>query len=518
MLRFQLQRQAVSILLWALTIGTLVGYQSWGSQSLYGPEALAGLRRTMGGNAAVVASSGPPELLDSIGGEVVFEIYSYVAVAVALMTMFVVTRATRVEEETGRAELLTSMPAGRHAALGTALACAAVASAAVAAAVLVAAVVTGLPWAGSILLAASVVGVGVVFAALTAVAVQLVDTAAGARGIVVAGVLLAYALRAVGDVTGNGVSFASPIGWGQQTLPFVSDRWWPLALPMLLGAALVAVAVTLAGRRDLGSGVIAHRRGRTSAASSLKSPLGLAIRLRRGLVLAWAATVFALGAAYGSFADSIDEFLADNPDIADFLPRGAESATDAYLATTLTLLAVLASAHGVVSVLRSAHEERDGLVDVVLTAPSGRARSLGAAAAVAFGGSAAVLAAGGLGEGLAYGWVRGDASRLPATVAAALSYLPAVSILVAAAVLAVGASRTWAAAAAWTLFAYSAIATVFGDSFRLPDWSTVASPFDHLPQVPLESTNVPSMAVGLAVAAFLTTIGVALFCRRDIGR
>jgi ABC-2 type transport system permease protein len=37
------------------------------------PEALASLRQTMTGNAAIIAMSGPERLLDTIGGEVVFE-------------------------------------------------------------------------------------------------------------------------------------------------------------------------------------------------------------------------------------------------------------------------------------------------------------------------------------------------------------------------------------------------------------------------------------------------------------
>ena len=62
----------------------------------------------MGGNSAVVAFSGPTQLLATIGGEVVFEIFSYVAIVVALMNMFLVGRHTRTDEETGRAELVRS--------------------------------------------------------------------------------------------------------------------------------------------------------------------------------------------------------------------------------------------------------------------------------------------------------------------------------------------------------------------------------------------------------------------------
>src|SRR5690606_16468883 len=101
---------------WLLGIVFLFAYQSAGSQSIYDtPQELAKLRQTMGGNSAVVAMSGPTELLETIGGEVLFEILGYLAIVVAPMNMFLVGRHTRSEEETGRAELIRSARIGRRA-------------------------------------------------------------------------------------------------------------------------------------------------------------------------------------------------------------------------------------------------------------------------------------------------------------------------------------------------------------------------------------------------------------------
>ena len=99
LLRFMLRRERKGLPWWLLGVGFLVAYQSVGSQSLYGtPEKLAQLRQTLGGNPAMVAMSGPGELLDTIGGEVVFEIFAHVAIVVALMNMFLVGRHTRADE------------------------------------------------------------------------------------------------------------------------------------------------------------------------------------------------------------------------------------------------------------------------------------------------------------------------------------------------------------------------------------------------------------------------------------
>ncbi len=93
LLRFLLRRERVGLPWWLLGATLLVLVQSGQSQSLYGtPDALARLRQTIAGNTAAIAMNGPTRLLDSIGGEVVFEVFAFVAVVVALMNMFVVGR------------------------------------------------------------------------------------------------------------------------------------------------------------------------------------------------------------------------------------------------------------------------------------------------------------------------------------------------------------------------------------------------------------------------------------------
>ena len=146
LLRFMLRRERSKLPWWLLGIAFLWTYQSVGSQSLYNtPEKLARLRETLGANAALVAMSGPKELLDTIGGEVVFEIFVYASVVVALMNMFMIGRHTRSDEETGRAELIRSARVGRHAPLAAALALAGLANLAVAVVVFAGLAGTGLP-------------------------------------------------------------------------------------------------------------------------------------------------------------------------------------------------------------------------------------------------------------------------------------------------------------------------------------------------------------------------------------
>ena len=44
-----------------------------------------------------------------------------------------------------------------------------------------------------------------------------------------------------GDMGNGTLTWASPIGWGQEMQPWGANRWWPLGLMVLLLTALLAV-------------------------------------------------------------------------------------------------------------------------------------------------------------------------------------------------------------------------------------------------------------------------------------
>jgi len=66
-------------------------------------------------NAAAIAFNGAPQGLDTIGGQVAFQFGAVGMVLVALMSIFMVGRLTRGEEEAGRLEVVRSLPVGIHA-------------------------------------------------------------------------------------------------------------------------------------------------------------------------------------------------------------------------------------------------------------------------------------------------------------------------------------------------------------------------------------------------------------------
>jgi len=518
LLRFLLRRERRGLPWWLLGVTLLVLVQSGQSQNLYGSaEALQRLRQTLDANNAAIAMNGPTRLLESIGGEIVFEIFTFASIVIALMNMFLVGRHTRADEESGRAELIRSARIGRHAPLGAALLLAGLADVAAGLLVFTVAAGTGLPVAGSVLFGAAIAAVGVVFAALTAVAAQVFENARAVYGSVALLLGAAFALRAAGDVGSGALSWASPIGWGQRTYPYAGDRWWPLLLSLGVAGLLGVAALVLLARRDFGAGLVPARPGRATASAVLGNVSGLAWRQQRGALAGWAAGLGLLGIAYGSIGDSIAQYVRDNPNVAQFLPGGAADVVDSYLALTAGLSALLAAAYGVTSVLRIRAEETSGRADAVLATSTSRWTWLAGQLSVALAGTGLTLIAFGLGEGAAYGAAVSDPGQVPRLIGVALAYLPAVWLIVGATVLAVGWAPRPAAAVAWVVIAYCTVVAVFADSFDLPGWSRRASPFVHTPRVPFDDVAVTPLLVLSLLAAALIAAGYAGLRRRDIG-
>jgi ABC-2 type transport system permease protein len=234
----------------------------------------------------------------SIGSAFMTRGYLLLAVLAALMSALAVVRHTRQNEETGRAELVGAAVVGRHAGLAAAVIVTVGANLVLAALLGLVGIATGLPALCSFVAGLAVGALGIVFAGVAAVTVQLSSTTRGASGLAAAALGLAFAVSGIGnmlgsvDASGRRVvsawpAWLSPMGWGQQMRPFGGDIWWPLGLFAAAFVGLVGAASMLANRRDLGSGILADRRGNAAAEPRLLSPLGLAWRLQRGALLAW---------------------------------------------------------------------------------------------------------------------------------------------------------------------------------------------------------------------------------------
>jgi len=516
--RFIVRRDRVRIMLWVASIVALVALMAASIKGLFPTQAaLDQAAAASYGNAAVIAFNGPAQGLNTVGGEVAFQVGAMGLVVVALMSVLMIGSLTRGEEESGRLEMLRSLPVGSHAPTAAAALTVAAMNVAVGALVALALLAQHLPLVGSLTFGVSFTLTGLVFTGVALVTAQVTENTRVVYG--TAGAILgaSFVLRAVGDIGDGTLSWFSPIGWAQKTRPFAGERWWPFLIILAVTGCLVAATGALSARRDVGGGLVQPRPGRPSASRSLGHPLGLALRLQRGSLIGWSVGLLCAGLGYGSMANSVDSFVRNNKALTDVLASaGGGSLTDSYLATSFGFLALVGTGFAVQSTLRLRTEELSLHAEPLLATPVSRWRWAMSHLTVAFGGSVVVLAVAGLSVGVGYSLGGGDLTLLPRLIGAAVVYAPAMWLLVGLTVALVGLTPR-AAVAIWAVLAICLVLGLLGKALKLPGWLMTISPFQHVPQLPAADLNVLPLVVLTALAAALTWAGLSGLHRRDIG-
>ncbi|KJK34282.1 ABC transporter permease [Streptomyces variegatus] len=511
LLRFALRRDRLMIPVWIAVNALMVLSMPGTLEGLYGtPAERADLLRQMETNSSLRAMVGPA-FGDSLGALTAWRVGIYAGALAAVMSLLVVVRHTRDEEESGRQELVASGMVGRRASLTAALLAAAVANAVLA--LLLTAGLAGQGTAGALALGLGIAAVGMVFATAAAIVAQLTESARLARGLTAAVLGAAFVLRAAGDsATDDGSSvltWSSPLGWLENLRPYAGERWWVLAL--LAGAVVLqgTVAYALAGRRDLGMSFLPTRPG--PASGRLGSAGALAWRLQRGGVLGWSIGFFLAGVVYGGMTEGAADLVGDNDNARRIFERmgGQSGLTDAFLASMVGMLGLVAALYIVASVLRLHAEETSGRAEPVLANAVGRLRWAAGHLATAFGGAALIMLLAGLGFALGYGKETGP------ILGACLVQLPAVWVIGGVAVLLHGVLPR-AAMAAWGVAGAVLLIGWVGPALDAPQVVLDVSPFGHLPKLPGGSMEWGPVLTLTGVAVVLVAGGLAGLRRRDI--
>ncbi|MDT7726283.1 MAG: polyether ionophore transport system permease protein [Actinomycetota bacterium] len=520
--RLALRRDRIVLPLWIVILSVIPSSNAGAYDTLYPTVAeRAALTASIGANPSVAVLYGPAFDLSTAGGYAAWRLGGFMALFIGLMAVFTVTRHTRAEEDTGRAELLASTVLGRYAALTSAVLVSGAASLLIGLISAAALAGAGLPAAGAFAFGLSTAFAGLVFTAIAAVAVQLAEYSRTANGIGAAAVGVAFLCRAVGDSTVDTkwISWLSPIGWAQQSRPFAGERWWVLFLPLVATVLIGAVAYTLLPRRDFGVGILPPRPGPAVAAPGLRTPLALAWRLHRGPLIGWTIGLAVCGAVFGSIASGIGDIVGDSDQTRQMLERmgGSSVMTDTFLAAMVGVFSMTVSLYGVQAALRMRSEETSNRVEPLLSTSVGRLRWAASHLVFAFLGSAVVVLVTGITMGLANGMRTHDVSgSVGDMVLASLVQLPAVWVIVGVTVTLFGVLPK-AAPAAWGVAGAALLISMFGPVVNAPQAILDVSPFSHVPKLPGQEVTATPLAwlCGIALAAL--GAGLVAFRRRDIG-
>ena len=520
LVRFMLRRDRIKLPAWVAGLGLFVIYIGAALPQIAPTEADLAAASPLLSQPIGRMFAGPAYGMDPPSYETFFAggYTLYLYLLAALMNILLISRHTRVEEQSGRAELVRANVTGRHARLTAALVVAVITNLAAAVAVTAMALANDFATTGSLLVGVGVALTGMTFAGVSAVTAQLSEYSRSASGL--AGLVLgvSFALRALGDMAAEGgstLSWFSPLGWASQTAPYVLDRWWPLLLSIGLAAATTALAFGLQDRRDLGAGLLAARPGRAEAGPALGTVWGLAARLQRGPVLAWGFAIAVLGVVDGLFTQVMLDSAENMPDALQQV-FGAGELAAGYLAFLSVFSGYLTAAFIVYAVQGLKAEEDSGRAEAVLATPTGRT-AWGLSHVLAIGlGAVAVMLVTGLLVGVAAAGVTGTGALVGDGLLAHVNTLPAALVTLGICTLLVGWAPRLLAPVGWALVGVMIFVGNFATLLEVPDWVLALSPLHHMAQVPVEPVQwLPLLWLGL-IAVVAAALGLVGLRRRQI--
>jgi ABC-2 type transport system permease protein len=358
LLRAALKQDARNIAPWimlisALSASSVLAY-AWVFPDLPARQQLSA---TLGANPALSLIFGPARDLLTADGFNAWRAGALGTFFAALMTIFIVIRNSRADEDSGQAELLASGVMGRQTRLAVAMMMAVLASIALGVVSWLLTIACGGGWQNSLMLSATFTASGLMFAGVAGIAAQIGSDARTANSIAVATLGIAFIVRGYIDASqaGEWAVWLTPLGWLEQVRPADGNNGRPLLLALAFTIVTAAIALALHAHRDFGLGMIAPRRG-PARAGMVASVWGLALRINRGSLISWLIAFAGLGMVFGFLATSVGDVFASNPAMGGLIRSGATTQAGlifAFLVTILQLVGIIASIFGVQIVMRA---------------------------------------------------------------------------------------------------------------------------------------------------------------------
>lgn len=524
--RYVARRTMRPAALWGLAIGLYVTASALGYAGLAPTPAQRDVvLDTLASNVGFKALLGDTGRLHTVAGFVDWRVTGVMSLATSVWALLAATRQLRGEEAAGRWELTLAGPT--NAAAHTRRALAALGSGLLVLYVIVSAATVAVATRADVAFTASHIalfGIATIagpaqFLAIGALASQLAATRGRAVGLASAAFGVAFMVRALGDSapSAHWLVYTSPLGWIEQIHPLDDPHpLWLIPITVFTLAA-AAVAIVLAGRRDLGASIIPDRDRAVARTAMLGDPTLLALRLSRGAIIGWLTAIAAAALLYGSFAHSAGEAFAESAAIKRFagtLAGNAQQGAQLYasvvflMAMTLLMLYVASAMAGV------RETEADGHLDNLLVRRVSRQQWLVGRAAII----AAVTVLAGLLAGACF-WAGSaaqhtglDDGRL---FAAGTNATAPALLLLGMTIAAFGFVPRATAVVGYTLVAWSFLLEMLGSVITLNHWLMDTSLLHHIALAPTVDPNWRVVATYITLGVTAAAAGTWRLTRRD---
>ena len=517
--------------LWGLVFGLYVYDNAVSFDTIAATEAKrTGLLASMASNAGLKALLGDTQGITTRGGFTDWRAIGVTILVASIWGLLTATKALRGEETAGRWELfLSGQTTPRRAAAG--------ALAGLGAGVLTMYLLTALLTVGfgtrhnvaispgpGLLLALAITAGAAMFAAIGALASEVMPTRSRAAGLAGAIFGAAFMLRALGDATSSAhwLVYLSPLGWVEQLHPLTGAR--PVWLLPIIALIALCVAATIAlADRDLGASLLADKDAAAPRTALLGSPVLFAWRMNRTVIACWLGATLLASLLYGSLAKSTGEAFANSGALRKFtgslthvLERQLQLAgTRVFAGIVFLILMTLIMAFVASALGRVREDEAEGYLDNLLVRGVSRPRWLAGRAGLIL---AVVLGAGllgGLGFWAAAASQHAGLSAHELVLAGINSAVPA-TLLLGLGVLTFGFVPRLTSIVCWGVLAWAFLLDMLGSAIKINHWVMDTSLLHHPALAPAVSPDWRVAGTYLALGAAAALLGGWRFTARDL--
>ncbi len=529
--RFVARRCLRTGALWGLVFGLYIFDNAFAFSSISPtPAKRDALLNSMAANAGLKALLGDTVRVTTIGGFTDWRALGVTILVASIWGLLAATRYLRGEEAAGRWELfLAGQTTGRRAAaevlagLGAGVVAMYVPTALLTALV---GIRHDVPIAlgPSLFFALVVVSGAAMFAAVGALASEVMPTRARASGLVAAVFGGAFMLRAIGDTapSAHWLGYISPLGWVEQLRPLAGPQpLWLLPIAGLIAAC--AAGTVLLADRDLLTALLGDKDARPPRTALLRSPGLVTLRLSWASIAGWLAAAAVAGVLYGSFARTAGKAFSSSSLIRKFTGSLADIAlrqlqlqgARVYAGIVFLIMMTLAMAYVASALGRAREEEAEGYLDNLLVREVSRQRWLsgytGIVIVVAF--VAAMLGAAGF-------WLGAATQHTGLTVhelvlAGINSAAPAIA-LIGLGVAAFGFAPRLTAVACWGLVAWAFLIDMLGSAVKVNHWIMDTSLLRHMALAPAVHPDWRTVGTYAAIGGLGILAGLWRFTQRDL--
>ena len=519
------RRAARSGVVWGTLLGALVANEALSYDNGFPTlESRRQFAASFGGNSGLTAVTGPARQLGTLEGFLAWRMMSLLIVVGAVWGLLTATRLLRAEEDAGRWELLLAgRTAPRHATVQALVGLLAGWAAfwvplAVATTVAGSRPEVGISVPAALFYATAGSASAAMFLAVGALTSQLAPSRRQATmlGLAVLGVCYLLRLVADGGILPAWVRWTGPLGWVENLAPLTDPQPWALVPIVALVAGCAAGAVVLAGRRDVGTGVLARAGAGPGDVRMLDGPVGLAVRLERGTAIGWVVGLSLMAVVFGLVARAAGGAGLGDSAVTQLVSGqgGHGSVAAAWLGYELLYLATALAFAAAAQLGAMRREEAEGRLDNLLVRPLTRSRWL----AGRLGVSAGLVLVGGLAVGLG-GWAglagQGHVSLGSMLVTGLDVAVPGLVVLGVGA-LALGTVPRVAAPVMQALVLYAFFVVIFGSAVSDSEAFRDTSVLSLLGPVPATDVRWTTVVALLAVSLGCAVLGALAFRRRDL--